>query len=197
MNGVGVIGAAYLLGAIPFGLILGKLAGGTDVRRLGSGNIGATNVARSLGMGAGLLTLALDLGKGAAAVWLARRYAAETWVPSVAALAAVVGHIFPVYLRFRGGKGVATGCGAFLVLDPAGTLGAAGVFAAVVAVSRRVSLGSVVASAALPVILLLRGAPGPVSGTALASTVLIVYRHRENLRRILAGSEPRLGEGRG
>jgi len=188
--------AAYLLGAIPFGWLLGRLAGGLDVRRVGSGNIGATNVARSLGPWAGILTLALDVGKGAAAVWGAGRITGQPGVAVAAGLAAVAGHVFPVYLRFKGGKGVATGLGAFLVLAPGATLGAGALFLVAVAMTRRVSAGSVLAAASLPVILLVcRAAPNLILA-GLASSLLILFRHAENIRRLFSGSEPRIGAGK-
>ena len=190
---VAAVAGAYLLGAVPFGWLLGRLAGGMDVRRVGSGNIGATNVARSLGPWAGILTLALDVGKGAAAVWGAGRLAGSPGVAMAAGLAAVAGHVFPVYLGFRGGKGVATGLGAFLVLDPIAAAGAALVFLAAVAVSRRVSAGSILAAASLPVILLFREAPPGLVLTGLAASLLIILRHAENIRRLFQGTEPKLG----
>ena len=193
MLAAAAVTGAYLLGAVPFGWLLGRLAGGMDVRRVGSGNIGATNVARSLGPWAGILTLALDVGKGAAAVWGAGRLAGSPGVAMAAGLAAVAGHIFPVYLGFRGGKGVATGLGAFLVLDPIAAAGAALVFLAAVAVSRRVSAGSIVAAASLPVVLLLRHAPQALVLAGMASSLLIILRHAENIRRLFQGTEPKLG----
>src|SRR5277367_694945 len=139
--------AGYLLGSIPFGILLTRLFGGGDIRVAGSGNIGATNVSRVAGPAAGILTLLLDGLKGAAAVWLAARFASgsATWM-TVAGVAALVGHCYPVWLRFRGGKGIATGAGMFLALCwPAG-LGAIGVFILVVLFSRFVSLGSIAAA---------------------------------------------------
>jgi len=188
--------AAYLVGAIPFGWLLGRLAGGLDVRRVGSGNIGATNVARSLGPWAGVLTLALDVGKGAAAVWGAGRLTGQPGVAMAAGLAAVAGHVFPVYLRFKGGKGVATGLGAFLVLAPGATLGAGALFLAAVAATRRVSAGSILAAASLPVILLLFQAAPALVLAGLASSLLIVFRHAENIRRLFSGTEPKMGAGK-
>jgi glycerol-3-phosphate acyltransferase PlsY len=185
--------AAYLLGAIPFGWILGKTAGGRDVRREGSGNIGATNVARSLGWGAGILTLMLDVGKGAVAVWAASRVTGQEAFALAAAIAVVAGHVFPVYLGFKGGKGVATGLGAFLVLDPAAAALAGVVFAGTVWASRRVSAGSIAAAGALPVILLGLGRSPATWGTALFCSVVIIVRHRENIRRLRSGTEPKLG----
>ena len=191
-----VVVAAYLVGAVPFGWLLGRLAGGMDVRRVGSGNIGATNVARSLGPWAGILTLALEGGKGAAAVWGAGRLTGQPGVAMAAGLAAVAGHVFPVYLRFRGGKGVSTGLGAFLVLDPGATLGAGVLFLAVVAATRRVSAGSILAAASLSVILLFRQATPALILTGLVSSLLIIFRHAENIRRLFSGTEPKLGEGK-
>jgi len=194
--GVGAVAAAYLLGSIPFGLVVGRLVRGVDVRREGSGNIGATNVARSLGVWAGILTLALDLGKGTAAVWLGRCISgSEVW-PAATGLASLVGHIYPLYLRFRGGKGVATGCGVFLALTPVATLGAAAIFAVVVLATRRVSTGSILASASLPLILLEAKAAPILVTASLFSSALIVFRHSENIRRILSGTEPSLGKGK-
>jgi glycerol-3-phosphate acyltransferase PlsY len=198
LRGVPVLAVlgAYLVGAVPFGWILGRWAGGVDVRRFGSGNIGATNVGRSLGVWAGVLTLALDVGKGAGAVWGARLLSGQWGTATIAGLAAIAGHVFPVYLRFRGGKGVATGLGAFLVLEPAATLWAGCVFLATVAITRRVSAGSILAAASLPACLYLRGAAPALILSGLLSSVLIIFRHGENIRRILAGTEPKLGAGR-
>jgi len=185
-------GAAYLLGAVPFGLLIGRLAGG-DPRRHGSGNIGATNVARMAGWGAGLLTLALDAGKGAAAVWVVGRLSAEPAAAPGAAAAAVLGHIFPIFLRFRGGKGVAAAAGAFALLSPGVFVAAAGVFALLLAASRTVSLGSVGAALALPLLCAwLDAGPLRVEAAALCG-LLVALRHHDNLRRIATGSEPRLG----
>jgi glycerol-3-phosphate acyltransferase PlsY len=190
-----ILAAAYLLGGIPFGLILGRWVGGTDVRAQGSGNIGATNVARSLGWGAGALTLVLDAGKGAAAVALGRALLGPGGGPAWTGLAAIAGHVFPVYLRFRGGKGVATGWGVFLVLAPAAALLAAAIFGAVVVLVRRVSPGSIVAAASLPLMLAISGAAPALVKSSLASSALIIIRHRENIRNLLSGTEPRLGAG--
>jgi len=191
-----IVVAAYLLGAIPFGLLLGRIAAGLDVRSVGSGNIGATNVARSLGPWAGILTLALDVGKGAGAVWAASRITGQPATAMAAGLAAVAGHVFPIYLGFRGGKGVATGLGAFLVLEPRATLMAGAIFLAAVALSRRISPGSILAAASLPVLLYFRHAAPLLILSGLASSFLILYRHGSNMRRLVAGTEPKLGEGK-
>jgi acyl phosphate:glycerol-3-phosphate acyltransferase len=188
--------AAYLLGSIPFGLIIGKLFGGKDVRKTGSGNIGATNVVRAAGLTAGILTLILDAAKGATAVLLAAKLSNDsaTWM-MIAALAALVGHCFPVWLKFKGGKGVATAAGVFLVLCPPAFLGAALLFILVVLFWRFVSLGSIAAAAAMPLLLYFFWAPHhapPLSVTfgALAAALLIVYKHKGNLRRLAEGVEP-------
>lgn len=186
---------AYLLGCVPFGVLVGRLAGG-DPRRHGSGNIGATNVARMGGWFAGIVTLALDTGKGALAVWAAGRLSSEPAAAPVAAACVVFGHVFPIFLRLRGGKGVATAAGAFSVLAPMAFLGAIAVFLLLVAASRTVSLGSVGAALALP-LLCAWVSPGPlrVEVSALCA-LLVVIRHAGNLRRLAAGEEPRLGGGR-
>ena len=188
---------AYLLGSIPFGLLLTKLFGGGDVRKAGSGNIGATNVARVAGPLPGILTLLLDAAKGAAAVWLAARFSNEsvTWM-IIAALAALIGHCFPVWLKFRGGKGVATAAGVFLMLSPLALLGSVIVFVLVVAFWRYVSLASISAAAAMPLLVYLLWAPRhapPLAVTfgALAAAVLIIYKHDANIQRLVDGEEPK------
>jgi acyl phosphate:glycerol-3-phosphate acyltransferase len=189
--------AAYLLGAIPFGLLLTKLFGSGDVRKVGSGNIGATNVARAAGPLAGIFTLVLDAAKGAAAVWLAARIANESaaWM-IIAGLAALIGHCFPVWLGFHGGKGVATAAGVFLVLCPLALLGAVLLFVLVVVFSRYVSLGSISAAASMPMLIYFLWAPhhAPplvVTFGALAAAVLIVYKHDANIQRLVQGEEPK------
>src|ERR1700731_4760263 len=154
--------AAYLLGSIPFGLLLAKLFGGADVRRAGSGNIGATNVARVAGPLAGILTLAFDTGKGAAAVWLAGRVTNEsaTWM-MIAAFAVLLGHCFPAWLKFRGGKGVATALGVFLALSPLAAVSALLLFLLCVAYWRYVSLCSISAAAGLPPVIYFFCGPPP------------------------------------
>ncbi len=188
---------AYFLGSIPCGLILTKLAGGGDVRKVGSGNIGATNVARAAGPLAGVFTLVLDVAKGAAAVVLAERLSngSATWM-IIAAFTALIGHCFPVWLKFKGGKGVATAAGTFLVLSPAACLGAVLLFLLVVIVWRYVSLGSISAAAAMPLLIYFLWAPHhapPLAITcgALAAALLIIYKHRGNLQRLVEGVEPK------
>ena len=198
MNSPGlIILVAYLLGSIPFGLILGKMFGAADVRKEGSGNIGATNVARVAGPLAGILTLVLDAAKGAATVLLAGRYSNDsaTWM-MIAGLAALVGHCFPVWLKFKGGKGVATAAGVYLALCPAAFLGGLILFILVVVFWRYVSLGSIAAAAAMPLLLYFlwapHHAPPPIiSFGALAVAILIVYKHDANLQRLVEGAEPK------
>jgi glycerol-3-phosphate acyltransferase PlsY len=189
--------AAYLLGSIPFGLILAKLFGGTDVRKEGSGNIGATNVARVAGPMAGILTLVLDAAKGAAAVQLAERLSntSATWM-MIAAMAALLGHCYPVWLKFKGGKGVATAAGIFIALCPLAFLGAILLFIAVVVFWRYVSLGSISAAAAIPLLMYFLWAPGhapPLVVTlgSLAIALLVVYKHGSNIQRLVDGVEPK------
>ena len=198
---VAVVSLAYLLGSIPFGYLLVRLRGGGDVRETGSGGTGATNVTRRAGKGVGLLTLLLDALKGAAAVLVARSVlgADSGWWVCAAASAAVLGHVFPVWLRFRGGKGVATGLGVFLVLAPLATACALAVFVAVVGVWRFVSLGSIVAAAVLPLAVWAPGAAGvgeraaaPVLAVAAAGAALIIFMHRANIGRLFRGEESRL-----
>ncbi len=186
-----VLLAAYLVAAIPFGLVLGRI-GGVDVRQVGSGNIGATNVMRHRGVLAGVATLLLDAAKGAAGVALALRIEPQGWLPEATVLAVVLGHCYPVYLGFRGGKGVATAAGAFAVLSPALALLSAVVFVVVMAAWRRVSLASMSATAALP-LLAWSLDRGDLALASLPAAAVILWRHRDNLRRLLAGEEERLG----
>ncbi len=189
---------AYILGSIPFGLLIARLRGRGDIRQAGSGNIGAANVTRVVGVGAGVLTLLLDAGKGSLAVWLASRFTAGeiTWV-TIAGVAAILGHLFPVWLRFRGGRGVATGAGAFLLICPQAVAAAILLWILVVAFWRYVSLGSITAAAALPLFAYLLWAPGHappfvVSIGVLLASILIIWKHRPNIERLLAGTETKL-----
>jgi acyl phosphate:glycerol-3-phosphate acyltransferase len=193
---------AYLIGSIPFGLLLGKLFGAADVRKAGSGNIGATNVARVAGPVAGILTLLLDVAKGGGAVYGASRFTNESasWT-MLAALCVIAGHCFPVWLGFRGGKGVATAAGAFLVLCPFAVLGAVIVFILLVAYWRFVSLGSISAAASLPLLVYFLWAPGhappyAVTFGTLAAVLLVVYKHDANIQRLVQGDEPKLSFGK-
>jgi glycerol-3-phosphate acyltransferase PlsY len=183
---------AYLIGSIPFALLLARRAG-ADLRRVGSGNLGAANVMRASGVRAGLLVAALDVAKGAAGVWIADRLAAGPGAAALAGVAAVVGHIYPVWLKFRGGKGVATACGVFSVLTPAAIPPSLAVFVATVWLTKYISAGSVLAIVALPPLAYALGSPAPAVGAAVASAALIVFRHRSNLWRLRDGTERRIG----
>jgi acyl phosphate:glycerol-3-phosphate acyltransferase len=192
-----VLAAAYLLGSVPFSFLVARAFGVRDVRRVGSGNVGATNVLRSAGKPAGALAFLLDAGRGALAASLAARLLpADPALPSLAAVAAVVGHMYPVWLRFQGGKGVATGLGAFAPLAPWAALGSIAVFAGVAAATRYVSLGSIAGALTLAVWAWVAGGPGPVAFAAAVTAALVVFRHRSNLRRILGRTERRAGAAR-
>jgi glycerol-3-phosphate acyltransferase PlsY len=193
---------AYLLGSIPFGYLIVRLSGNGDVRVHGSGNIGATNVARVSGKTSGILTLALDAAKGYMAVALASRMSGGNirWM-MIAAVAALLGHLFPVWLRFRGGRGVATGAGVLMPICWQAVVAAIVVFALVVGFWRYVSLASISAAASLPILVYLLYAPGhapPVmvsAGTSIIA-VLVIWRHRPNIERLIAGKEPRFTSSR-
>ncbi|MCM3873089.1 MAG: glycerol-3-phosphate 1-O-acyltransferase PlsY [Pyrinomonadaceae bacterium] len=203
-----VIIVAYLLGSIPFGYLIVRAKEGGDVRQTGSGGTGATNVSRRAGKAAGVLTLLLDALKGAAAVLIAMwvlsaganrgapAQASAAWCVAAAALAVMIGHIFPVWLKFRGGKGVATGVGVFLVLMPAVVGIAALVFVAIVLLTRYVSLGSIVAALSIPLLTLLQhkfvspdSSFAPLMTVAVVGALLIVFAHRENVERLVMGRE--------
>ena len=194
---IAVLLAAYLLGAIPCGLFVARLFGGADVRRTGSGNIGATNVARVVGPLAGFLTLLLDAAKGWFAVWLASRWVqGEALAMVLAGFFAMLGHCFPVWLRFRGGKGVATAAGVFIALCPAAMFAALALFLVVAGFWRFVSLASIAAAAALPLLIYLLWAPHfapppAVTLTSLAIAALVIYQHRGNIARLARGEEPK------
>lgn len=183
----GAIALAHLLGAVPFGLVIGRALGGVDPRTAGSGNIGATNVARTAGPGWGILTFALDFAKGGAVpLALIVSGGGPSWLPAACGLAAILGHVFPVYLGFRGGKGVATAAGAFAVLAPI-PLGIALVtFGLVLGLSRVVALGSMAAALALVVGVWGFGAVPSIGILAIAAAVLIFVRHAGNIRGLLA-----------
>lgn len=184
---------AYVLGSIPFSWLVARLSGVPDIRREGSGNVGATNVMRVAGRLPGLLAFGLDAGKGALAVALAQRFDASGGLAALAAVGAVVGHVYPAWLGFRGGKGVATGAGAFAPLAPLASLGALLVFGVVLATTRYVSLGSLLGAATLAGLLFALGAPEPVARAGLLMAALIVLRHRENIGRLARGAERRIG----
>ena len=178
----------YLLGSIPFGLIFAKLAGLGDIRKIGSGNIGATNVLRSGRKGIAALTLLADMLKGTLAVWLAGRFGPDPAI--IAGLGAFLGHCFPVWLRFRGGKGVATAAGVVLALTPLAAPVLVVIFAVILRTTRFVSLASIIAAAAAPVTAWLLGAPQPAE-LYVALAIIIIAKHHENIARLIKGRENR------
>ena len=190
---------AYLIGAIPFGYLIVRAMSGSDIRETGSGGTGATNVSRRAGKLAGVLTLLLDASKGAAAVLIAQAAGGNDWIKAAAAIAVIVGHIFPVWLGFRGGKGVATGVGVFLVLAPIALLCAGVVFLAIVFFTRYVSLGSIMAAALIPVFVWLQDQfiepftdLRPLLIAAVVGAVLIIFAHRGNIERLARGTESQI-----
>ena len=191
-----VLGLAvvYLIGSIPVGLLVARAAGGFDIRGKGSGNIGATNVLRTLGPVPAVLTLLGDVGKGYLAVRAAEVLGPEPAWGAAGALLAIVGNCWPVFLRFKGGKGVATGLGAFLALTPRAILPAAVVWIALAAAFRYVSLASILGCLALAIGAWVFGYAPMYAAAAACAAALIVWRHRENVRRLVSGTERRLGE---
>ena len=190
-----VLLAAYLLGSIPFSYIVARQRG-VDVRTVGSGNVGATNVMRSVGRGAGLLAFVLDFLKGSAATALALKVSGGSVVPSLAAVVAVLGHMFPIWLRGQGGKGVATGAGAFLPIALLPTLVSLVTFALTLALSRYVSVSSIAGTLALALATRVLALPLPITLAALTSSALVIWKHRGNLQRIANGTENRIGARR-
>jgi glycerol-3-phosphate acyltransferase PlsY len=189
-----VIAAAYLIGSIPFSFLVARSFGVKDVRRVGSGNVGATNVLRSAGRAAGAVALGLDLGKGALAVALAERLVpGDPLAGALAAFSVVVGHVYPIWLGLRGGKGAATGLGAFAVLEPVAALLALVVFLLAVGATQFASLGSLLGAVSLAALAFVFRGADAVAIAAAATAALIVFRHRANLRRIRDGSERRVG----
>jgi glycerol-3-phosphate acyltransferase PlsY len=190
--GLAIVLIAYIIGTIPFGVLFARWMGATDPRTAGSGNIGFTNVWRVSGKSAAALTLLTDVAKGAVPVW-----AAGVWLPATSGwaqtsgIAAVLGHVFPVWTGFRGGKGVATGIGALAILSPASAISVVGLWILILGAFRYVSLASVVAAAALPVIAVLTSAREDIFAVAVG--VLIIAKHRDNLLRLRQGSESKLG----
>ena len=191
-----VVPLGYLLGSFPSGYLAGRWCAGVDSRQLGSGSTGATNVLRQVGKGPALVVFLVDVFKGSAAVILARALlgaGAYGWLVA-AGLAALAGHIWPIWLGGKGGKAVATGFGMLLGLVPAVGLACLGVFLTSLALSRIVSISSVLAAAALPLLMAGAGAPGAYLGLGLVAAVMVIWRHRSNLSRLLKGEEPRLGQ---
>ncbi|MFH1628844.1 MAG: glycerol-3-phosphate 1-O-acyltransferase PlsY [Pseudomonadota bacterium] len=186
--------AAYVIGSIPFGKIIAGSVARIDITQRGSGNIGATNVARELGMKWGIITLVLDVLKGLAPVLIFSLYASQTGAPYETALAAIglcalLGHMFPVFLKFRGGKGVATALGVYLAISPLSCLCGLVLFVLIVIKWDFISLGSVISAGAMPLFLILFGKPQPVIIASLIMALLICYKHKENIQRLIKGEE--------
>ena len=185
---------SYLLGSIPFGFLLVKASQGKYIRTLGSGNIGASDVFRK-SRGTGILTLLLDAGKGALAVIIAGGLGGNSTWQAIAAVAAIIGHIFPIWLKFKGGKGVATGCGAFLALCPLAVLSTLAVFVLILVLTRYISAASIAATALFPLWAYLYGSPSSVLLWGGAGALLIVAKHHQNIRRLISGNENKFKTG--
>ncbi|MEE8301212.1 MAG: glycerol-3-phosphate 1-O-acyltransferase PlsY [Candidatus Tectomicrobia bacterium] len=192
LTDLGLVVVAYLLGSISFGLLLARLYGGDDPRQSGSGSIGATNVARTAGKIAGVLTLLGDGVKGLVAVLLAQWWGSSHLVSACVAVVAVLGHMFPLYHGFRGGKGVATALGVFLPLLPLPLLGGCLVWLAAVALWHYVSAGSILAAVTVPILAVLLARPAPLIYAAVLIALLVLYKHRSNMQRLLQGTESKL-----
>jgi glycerol-3-phosphate acyltransferase PlsY len=188
------IAAAYIIGATPFAYLVPRLVAGVDVRASGSRNVGAANVLRTTRPDIAVAVVLLDIAKGAVAVWLARAMGADTAVQAAAAGAAIVGHVYPFWLKLHGGKGVAVACGAFTLLAPAATGVCVAVFAAVVWISGYISLGSIISTSLLAPATLVADSGIPVTVSAAGVALLILFRHRANIMRILSGTERRIGQ---
>ena len=189
---------AYLLGSIPFGFLIVRWQKGVDVRSTGSGSTGATNVMRNLGIIGFVATFILDVGKGTFAVLLASRLTSgdTRWI-ALSSVAAILGHCFPVWLKFRGGKGVATGVGVFIALAPLQVVLVLLIFAIMVAIWRYISLGSIVGTAAFPLLVyFMKHPPMPIVLGAAGSALIIIAMHHANIRRLLAGTEGKVGGGK-
>ena len=188
-----LLALGYLLGSMPNGYLAGRWLKGIDLRQCGSGSTGATNVLRNVGKGPALVVFLLDVGKGALAVLLAKSFGLNDWVHVLAGLAALAGHIWPVWLGWKGGKAVATGLGMFLGLAWPVGLACFGLFMAVISISRIVSLSSVVAAIGLPVLMLISGGSSAYLVVSLVASLMVLWRHRSNIERLIAGTEPRIG----
>ncbi|HHV93530.1 MAG TPA: glycerol-3-phosphate 1-O-acyltransferase PlsY [Firmicutes bacterium] len=188
-----VIVISYLVGSIPFGLIVGKLWAGIDVREYGSGNIGTSNVLRTVGPWAAITVFALDVAKGAFAVYLAS-LSGEEYLRILAGVAAIAGHNWPVYLRFKGGKGVATSLGVVITLMPVIALSLLGVWIIVVGITRYISLASLAAACLFPVFLIAFNAPWTYVVAGFLISAFAIHRHRDNIKRLLSGTEHKIGE---
>ena len=188
-----LLAIGYLLGSMPNGYLAARWLKGIDLRQCGSARTGATNVLRNVGKGPALVVFLLDVGKGALAVLLAKSFGLNDWVQVLAGLAALAGHIWPVWLGWKGGKAVATGLGMFLGLAWPVGLACFGLFMAVISIFRIVSLSSVVAAIGLPVLMVLAGTNGASISVSVVASVMVLWRHRSNIERLIAGTEPRIG----
>jgi glycerol-3-phosphate acyltransferase PlsY len=193
MEEIGAVVLAYVVGSVPFSLHLAR-RDGIDLRRVGSGNVGASNVLRTSGVASAVAAMCLDGVKGALAVIVAQRLTVGEATPVAAGIASVIGHIYPVWLRFRGGKGVATAAGAFAVLAPLALAMASGVFLVAVWATRYISVGSMAAAITLTVVTVVSGAPAAVAVGAAVAAGIIIHRHRANVARLVAGTERRVGQ---
>ena len=192
MQSVIAIALGYVLGSIPFAYLLTR-SRGVDLRTVGSGNVGAANVLRTAGVVPAIAVVLLDAGKGAMAVLAARLMTDDLVIVMAAGLAAMIGHIYPVWLGFRGGKGVAAAAGVFAMLAPFATMTAALVFVGTIFVTRFISAGSMAAAVALAVAAAVGNVPGPVAAGAIIAAIIVIQRHRDNLSRLIAGTERRIG----
>ena len=188
-----LLALGYLLGSMPNGYLAGGWLKGIDLRQCGSGSTGATNVLRSVGKGPALVVFLLDVGKGALAVLLAKSFGLNEWVQVLAGLAALAGHIWPVWLGWKGGKAVATGLGMFLGLAWPVGLACFGLFMALISLSRIVSISSIISAIGLPVLMVISGSSSAYVVVSLVASVLVLWRHRSNIERLIAGTEPRIG----
>ena len=192
---IALVVMSYIIGSLPTAYLLVRLMIGEDVREKGSGNVGATNALRAAGWKVGVAVTLIDVGKGALPVWMMLEYNPESGWISAAMLAAVVGHCYPVWLKFQGGKGVATGLGAFVVIAPVSALAAVGLWVIVLVASRWVALASMTASASFPLVLKLIDKPDRTTLISVsAASILIILRHTSNIRRIVAGKEAKVGD---
>ena len=189
-----VLVGCYLLGAIPFGVLVGKVARGIDIREFGSGNIGASNVLRTLGVGPALLVFVLDTAKGTAAVVACRALKMEPWIVVMGGVLSIVGHSFSVFLRFRGGKGVATSLGMIIGLNPMIAGIAFGLWLVIVGLTRIISVGSMLAAVSVPAMMFAWEKHVEYQAIAVMAATLILVKHRSNVKRLLAGTEPRIGQ---
>jgi len=193
MEFITAVTLAYLVGSVPFAFLLSRRRG-IDLREVGSGNVGATNVLRTSGVRTAMIAMGLDVIKGALAVVMAQRLTGGIGAPMAAGLASVLGHIYPIWLRFRGGKGVATAAGVFAVLTPMALGIASATFVLVVWITRYISVGSVIGALTLAVVAVITDAPAVVEIGSAVAALMILQRHRSNIRRVFAGTERRIGQ---